>query len=177
MAASSVVIHTERLVLAPWREDEAAVLLDIRSRPSVAKWLSDPAPWTDLAQAETKIEEWHQRTRDKAPLGMWAIRPAAGTPVGNVGLNRLPDDDEVEIGWFLHPDATGHGYAREAAAAILARAFAAAVPRVWAIMWAENTASAAVAAGIGMDDLGVVEDPWYGTAEEPLSQMFRADLQ
>lgn len=58
---------------------------------------------------------------------------------------------------------------------MLAHGLARGVPRIWAIMWAHNGRSARVCRAIGMTDLGVVEDPWYGTPEDPLSRMFRSD--
>ena len=94
--------------------------------------------------------------------------------MGTVSCGRLPGSDEVEIGWYLHPDSEGHGYATEAARALLSRTLAGAVDRVWAIMWPHNEPSARVAGSIGMNDLGVVTDPWYGTDVEPTSRIFRA---
>lgn len=169
-------IETDRLVLSPWLVEEAEILLDIRSRPAVAQWLSDPAPWTEIERATRAIEEWHQDIGREPPIATLAVRPTGAAAVGSVTLARLPGDDvEIEIGWYLHPDATGRGYAQEAAAAMLAEAFQAGVARVWAIMWPHNEPSAAVAGRIGMEDLGVLDDPWYGTPEEPRSRMFRAE--
>ncbi len=79
---------------------------------------------------------------------------------------------QIDIGWSLHPDATGRGLATEAAALLLDRARSAGVPKVYAVMWPENLASAAVASSIGMADLGVVADPWYGTEQDPDSRIF-----
>lgn len=163
---------TGRLELRPWRPEEAELLFDIRSRPEVARWMSVQTPWADVDVARERIATWAAEMDD--PLAVLAIVPTrVGHPVGSVSLGRVPGDDEVEIGWTLHPDHTGHGYAREAAAAMLARAEAAGVPRVWAIMWPDNDRSAHVARSIGMTDLGVVPDPWYGSPEEPDSLMFR----
>jgi len=47
----------------------------------------------------------------------------------------LPDNEhgEVEIGWPLHPDCWGHGYASEAATAVLAHGFAGGLPEILAV--------------------------------------------
>lgn len=164
-------LTTERLTLRPWQPDEAPHLLAIRRQPDVARWLSDPRPWTDLVTAEEHIATWAATAAP--PLAVLAIVPReVGHPVGTVKLNRLPGDDEVEIGWYLHPTHTGRGYAREAARRMLEEAATAALPRVWAIMWPDNAASAAVCRAIGMTDLGVRRDPWYGEEEFPDSRMF-----
>ena len=58
---------------------------------------------------------------------------------------------EVEIGWRLHPDAWGHGYATEAGrAALEAARDQLALTRVIAIIDPANTPSLAVATRLGM---------------------------
>lgn len=155
---------SDRFVLRPWRPDDADALFAIRSRPEVARWMEDTTPWTDRSQAEETIARWTDLLGAEDGLGVWAIVPVgADEPVGSVSLKPLPNGDgEVEIGWQLHPDAWGHGYAREAAALVLAHGFALGLPRVWAVMWPGNEPSARVCRAIGMADLGVLSDPWYG---------------
>lgn len=166
--------RTERLELRPWRADEAERLFDIRRRVDIAKWLGDPKPWTDLATAHDKIAEWHDQTLGSGPIGVWAIASSTEV-VGTVSLGHLPDDGEIEIGWYLHPDSHGQGFASEAAAALLGHAISSGIERVWAIMWPHNDASARDATAIGMDDLGIIEDKWYGTDYEPTSRIFRTE--
>lgn len=164
--------RSERLAMRPWRPDEAERLLDIRRRPEVARWLGDPEPWDDVEHARAMIHQW--AAEEDPPLGIWAIVPdGTDLPVGTVRLKHLPGSDEVEVGWYLHPESRGHGYAVEAAGAALRHATQAGIPRVWAIMWPHNRASARVAEGAGMVDLGVRPDPWYGTVSHPDSRMFR----
>ncbi len=79
-------------------------------------------------------------------------------------LLTLPNSDgEVEIGWHLHPDAWGHGYASEAARAVLRRGFEAGLAEINAVTHLGNDRSQAVCRRIGMEHRGVVER-WY---EEP----------
>lgn len=169
----AVVFTTPRLTVRPWQVEEAGRLLDIRRRRDVARWLSDPRPWDDLATAQGAIAEWSRVT---PPLGTWAIVPtSAALPVGTIALSRLPGGDEVQITWYLHPDARGRGVAAEAARGAIDHALGQGIPRVWAIMWPDNDASARVAAVAGMTDLGIRPDPWYGTTQDPDARMFRAD--
>ncbi|HSM45103.1 MAG TPA: GNAT family N-acetyltransferase [Acidimicrobiia bacterium] len=168
---------SERLEIRPWRIDEAERLLEIRRIPEIARWLSDPEPWADVEQAREMIREWASIEPGAPPLGTWAIVPSvSGVPVGTISLKRLPSSREIEIGWYLHPDAHGQGYAAEAATAVLRHAADAGIERVWAIMWPDNLASAKVARRAGMTDLGVRPDPWYGSKTDPDSRMFRIDL-
>ncbi|MGO4853269.1 GNAT family N-acetyltransferase [Phaeovulum sp. W22_SRMD_FR3] len=43
---------------------------------------------------------------------------ASGHCLGQVGINTGPLFPEHELGWFLYPEAEGHGYACEAASAL-----------------------------------------------------------
>ena len=56
------------------------------------------------------------------PLTQWAIEVRdTGTVVGWACLVPIPNSDGlIQIGWTLHPDAHGHGYASEAARVDLA---------------------------------------------------------
>ncbi len=140
-------------------------------RPEVTSWLGDSASWRDVDQARERIEAVADRL--EPPRASLAIVPNdTGVPVGTILAGKLGDTDEVEIGWWLHPDAHGHGWATEAAAAIHDRAVALGTPRVWAGMWPHNAASAAVCRRIGMTELGVLVDPWYGTVTYPLGRFF-----
>lgn len=171
----TVELRTGRATIRPWREDEAARLHDIRGRIEVARWLGngDEALSPGIQDARESIARSREAATVAVP-GLLAIAPADGNPpVGSVLVSALGDGDEVEIGWHLHPDATGHGWATEAATAMLAHALAH-HDRVFAIMWPANASSAAVAARIGMHDLGQVLDPWYGSVPHPHSHMFVA---
>ena len=60
-------------------------------------------------------------------------------------------DEKAEIGWILDPAASGHGFATEAAIAVLNVAFDHyGLHRVFAQMDSRNTASAKLARRIGM---------------------------
>ena len=153
--------------------------MEIRADPEIAKWLGSPEPWRDEDQARTEINVWTARLESPDVVGTWAIVPTgddplAGRPVGSVSLSRIRMGEETEIGWYLHPEATGRGWAGDAASAVLLHALSAGVPRVWALMWRDNEPSARVARAIGMRELGVLVDPWYGSEQDAYSRMFVA---
>jgi RimJ/RimL family protein N-acetyltransferase len=98
---------------------------------------------------------------------VWAIEDRErGIVAGAVLFKPLPNSDgtpatDIEVGWHLHPDSWGHGYATEAARACIERGFAAGVPEVFAVVYPENTASQAVCRRLGMESIGET-DRWYG---------------
>lgn len=156
-------LETERLLIRAWRHDEAERLLDLLGRLEVVRWLGDGAPvlMKDLDEAHARIDRYAER--DAPPLGMWAVqRRSDGVVVGTVLLLTLPraEHGEVEIGWHLHPDSWGQGYATEAAEAVLAHGFAAGLPEIIAVSHTDNHPSQAVMRRLGMTDRGIVEK-WY----------------
>jgi RimJ/RimL family protein N-acetyltransferase len=155
------VITTERLVIRPWGLDEADRLFDIRRRMEVARWLGG-TPMRERREAVESIERYDGWSATDPRFGAWAVvERGAEVPAGTVLLNRLPDGDgEVEIGWHLHPDSWGRGYATEAATAVLQRGIAGGLEEVWAVTHLENDRSVAVCRKVGMTLLGVTHR-WY----------------
>ena len=157
----ATVITTERLVVRPWRLDEADRFFDIYRRTEVVRWLG-AEPMQDRGEAIAMIRRNRARLDADYRFGSWAVVDrSSGVPVGSVILKPLPDGEgEVEIGWQLHPDSWGNGFASEAASAVLDRGFAGGLPEVWAVTYLDNKRSVAVCERIGMGLLGIT-CRWY----------------
>ncbi|MGN9765730.1 GNAT family N-acetyltransferase [Micromonospora sp. SD12] len=166
------IFATQRLVVRNWTADPADLtrIFDIYSRPEVTRWLGAPGlPLTAPGQAADRLATWRERHADHGDrYGTWAIEVRdTGVVVGTLLLKPLPGRDEgvptedIEVGWHLHPDSWGHGYATEAARAAVARELAAGTREVYAVVAPGNTASMAVARRLGMTHVGRRSD-WYG---------------
>jgi RimJ/RimL family protein N-acetyltransferase len=175
--------ETDRLTLRPFdpsSQTDLESVLDIHSRMDVIRWLDNPpfTPMTGIAQAREWVDARNAMT-DADPLALqWAIvERASGRTVGGVGvqrLSRLQDSastdpgmssgfvGEYEIGWRLNPDAGGRGYATEAARELARTVFAAGLQKLVIDMYDDNAPSAGVARRLGAEELGVLDDPWYG---------------
>lgn len=161
-------LSTPRTVLRPWRPAEADRLLDILGRWEVSRWLDAEAPpMADLDAARAEIDRWRDGHLVRG-RGTWAVEErATGTVTGSVLLSDVPDsappggEPEVQIGWHLHPDATGRGLAREAGAALRDAAFALGHPRVHVLTYPDNEPSIRVALALGFRDQGLLHDQWY----------------
>lgn len=164
-----MTLETARTRLRPWRTDEADRFLDTYSRWEVARWLGTaPTLLRTRQDAVIRIERWGERTTTGPDRGLWAIeRRDDGTVAGTVLLAAIPDADDgaIEVGWHLHPDAWGHGFATEAARAVVARAFAQGLPEVVAVVKPGNDASVRVAQRVGLHHEGRT-DRYYGTTME-----------
>jgi RimJ/RimL family protein N-acetyltransferase len=153
------VLTTERLRLRPWTRSPAdlARLSDLYGRVEVTRWLGG----TPSVPPAELVDRWAALHARDERFGCWAIdvpdRPVAGT----VLFKPLPDGvGEVEVGWHLHPDSWHHGYATEAARAVIRRGFEAGLPEVYAVVRPGNEASLAVCRRLGMAPLGRMRR-WY----------------
>jgi RimJ/RimL family protein N-acetyltransferase len=153
------LLRTDRSRLRDWTTSPAdlARLADLYGRPEVTGWLGG-AP--RLSPAEL-VARWARVPALDARHGCWAIERDDGVVAGTLLLKPLPNGvGEVEVGWHLHPDSWGRGYATTAARAVLDRAFAAGLPEVYAVVRPGNAASVAVCRRLGMTPLGRVRR-WY----------------
>jgi RimJ/RimL family protein N-acetyltransferase len=164
-------LATDRLSLRPWREDDADFAFDLYSRWDVVRFLGrTPAVLTERAEAVRRIARLRALEDDVRAFRL--VELADGTPVGTVMLQPIPasgpeplrPSGDTEIGWHFHPDHWGHGYAAEAAGALLAAALVD-LPRVIAVTYPENAASQRVCERIGMRRLGPT-DAYYNVRME-----------
>jgi RimJ/RimL family protein N-acetyltransferase len=139
-------------VLRPFTDVDRDPFFALNTHPLVVESLGS-AP--TRAESDAMIERYSEEL-DREGWGLWAVEEGGGAPfVGMVGLHRvrpeLPCAPAVEVGWRLHPEHWGHGYATEAAAASLDYGFAkAGVDEIIAFTTTLNTRSQAVMERIGM---------------------------
>lgn len=147
----AIVIETPRLVLRRWRDADVAPFHAMGQDAAVMRYLGPPMDVAACAALATRMNAladaagdcfWAlERRADRAFIGFCGIKPGpAGTPIA----------DAPEIGWRLARDAWGLGYAREAAAACLARAWDRGTARVHAITVAANEQSWGLMIRLGM---------------------------
>ena len=154
-------IKTERLTLRPWRVDDAEAALPIYSASNVARWLSpamDDVP--DVDAMRLVLQQWiAEDARLPEPAGRWAIeRTEDGRLIGGAVLLPLPPrGEDLEMGWQLHPDAWGQGYAAEAGRAVARWAFEQGWDEVLAVARPNNARAQATARRIGMEWVGETE--------------------
>ncbi|MWB97887.1 GNAT family N-acetyltransferase [Agromyces seonyuensis] len=156
-------IVSDRLCLRPWEETDADFLFDLESRPETVRYLGPHAkPMTERSEAIASIHR--RRALDHHVHGIWAVTvKATGDLVGNLLLKPIPlstgtgGDAPVEIGWHLHPNAQGAGYATEAAQAVLADASTRGLLLAIAVTDPRNAASQRVCRRLGMQERGVTK--------------------
>ncbi|KTF07563.1 GNAT family N-acetyltransferase [Psychrobacter pacificensis] len=122
------MIATKRLYLRQWQASDFAPFAEMNANSKVMEYfpkLLTPALSNTIANKCQKLIEEHG-------WGFWAVARKDGATksddfIGMVGLNNahadMPFAPAVEIGWRLHKDYWGLGYATEAAQAALRYAF------------------------------------------------------
>ncbi|HEX4434503.1 MAG TPA: GNAT family N-acetyltransferase [Acidimicrobiales bacterium] len=139
-------------MLRPFTDVDRAPFAALNTHPLVVESLgSSPT----RAESDVMIDRYSTEMAREG-WGFWAVSETGGAPfIGMVGLHRvqerMPFAPAIEVGWRLHPDHWGHGYATEAAAASLAYGFGdGAMHEIVAFTTVVNTRSQAVMARIGM---------------------------
>lgn len=143
-------VTTERLVLRPFVEDDAAELHRILNREGVLKYFPGPgSPSLEKAQkfVARQIKHW-------AEIGYawWAVESKeTGRLLGWNGLQNLPETSETEIGFLLDKDHWGLGLTTEAGLAGVEFGFeTVGLKEVIALAHPENFASQKVIEKLGL---------------------------
>ncbi len=157
-----VEIKTERLVLRDWRESDLVPWAAMNADPEVREYLG---PLLTAEQAAASVRSF-QDDLDRNRFGFWAVEVrGTGEFVGFAGLDMVDEGmpfTGVEAGWRLARSAWGHGYATEAALAVLRYGFdTLRMPEILAITTETNLRSQAVMRRIGMttDPADDFDDP------------------
>jgi [ribosomal protein S5]-alanine N-acetyltransferase len=160
-----VVLETDRLLLRPWRVAEAGVQRELWTErdprvPPHRRIDADGHP--TVADLEESI-----RTNQPSSIGLLAVeRKAAGDVIGYCGLvdSGRGSEGEPELAFELLRRFWGQGYATEASLAVLDWARWSGYERLWATVWAWNSASRRVLAKVGFNETERKEvDPVCGT--------------
>ncbi|CAM4021543.1 GNAT family N-acetyltransferase [Kibdelosporangium persicum] len=147
-------IETDRLWLRVFTPADLDELYDIRSRPEVNRYLYSEAMSRAEVQAklDERIAKMSRLDQPGDSLMLAVVRKDTGAMIGDVVLNWLPGEHrQAEIGYVLHPDHYGHGFATEAARPLLRIAFEELkAHRVIGRLDGRNAASGRVLAKLGM---------------------------
>ena len=146
-------IRTARLILRPWRDEDAEPFAALNTDPEVMEHF--PAPLTRV-DSDAMIERIRGHFAREG-FGLWAVEvPGVAPFIGFTGLSRPAWWREVvEVGWRLAPAHWGAGYATEAARAVLDQGLTSlALDEIVSFVVPSNVRSQRV-----MDRLGMTRDP------------------
>jgi RimJ/RimL family protein N-acetyltransferase len=155
-------LKTERLLLRQWRDEDLDVWAAMNADPRVREFFPELLT-RDHAAASLA---WFRDELAERGWGWWAVEVVGtGEFIGMAGLDPVEEGmpfHGIEAGWRLAHPAWGHGYATEAARAVLDFGFGPLDrPEILAIAAAGNVRSHAVMRRVGMtrDPADDFDDP------------------
>lgn len=174
MSMPTPTLHTARLRLRPFTSADADALYVMHSNAHVLRYWDAP-PWKERPRAELFLAACSQMSEEGSGARLAIDRVCDSSFVGWCSLTRWnPDFRSASLGYCFSDSAWGHGYATEAAHAVLRWAFDTLdLNRVQAEADTRNAASARVLEKVGFEREGtlredcvvngVVSDSWvYG---------------
>ena len=144
--------RTERLLLRPgWAEDAPALAGAIADEAIVRNLATAPWPYR-LRDAEAFLAQ----PRDPVLPSMLVFERTDGEPrlVGSCGLGRRPSG-AVEMGYWIARPHWGHGFATEAATALISIARTLGICRLEGSHFLDNPASGRVLEKLGFEPIGI----------------------
>lgn len=152
-------IQTERLTLKPYAPSDADALTALLTNPQITQTFMVPdydLPEQFKALAQKLIA--FSRIEDTAHLEYGVdLQDALIGFVNDCGI----EDEEIEIGYVIHPDHQGQGCATEAVRALLRELRDMGFRKVTAGYFAENAASRRVLEKCGMHETDAAEEEVY----------------
>jgi ribosomal-protein-serine acetyltransferase len=176
MAQLPEVVVTPRLTLRVWRLDDAPALTT-----AVVASAEHLSPWMGWASAESTVvhnQEFIALRRAEWEKGGEAVYGifAGDEVVGGTGLHRRRGEGILEIGYWIHVDHVGRGYASEASIALTDAAFTVeGVTRVEIHHDRANLRSRAVPARLGFTFEGETPDEPRAPGEDGVDWTWAVD--
>ncbi|HET9655031.1 MAG TPA: GNAT family N-acetyltransferase [Kineosporiaceae bacterium] len=158
---ADLALDTPRLRLRPVAPDDAGALYAIFSDPQVMRYWSTP-PWNRPALAGLMVRADVEDAAAGRAVRLAVLRLEDEDLIGTVSLFHLDRGSRrAEIGYALRRDAWGHGYAGEAAAAVVGYAFTGLdLNRLEADIDPRNEASARLLDRLGFRQEGLLRQRW-----------------
>jgi RimJ/RimL family protein N-acetyltransferase len=151
--AISYPLESEGLLLRPYVPDDFDALLAIQSNPDVARWLYwEPRSRDEVQSALGRKQTETRLVGDGDTISLAVVLRGSSELIGDAILHLLSAEHrQAEIGFIVHPDHQGRGYATETGRVLLRLAFEAfAMHRVVGRLEPRNAASARVLERLGM---------------------------
>ncbi|WP_153721798.1 GNAT family N-acetyltransferase [Sporosarcina cascadiensis] len=162
-------IETDRLRLREIEQDDAASLFAYFSTDEVTRYYGQDS-FQQIEQAEDLIKSF-SASYDETKGIRWGIEhKETNELIGTIGFHLLSlRHKRAEIGYDLHPEHWGKGYASEAVKAAISYGFEVMeLTRIGAVVFIENEASSKLLLKLGFEKEGVLRDYMYqnGTAHD-----------
>lgn len=153
-----IVLETDRLVLRRISTHDAEFILRLLNEPSFLRYIGDRGV-RSLEDAQAYIAKGPITSYDRHGFGLLLVsRKDDGVPLGMCGLLKRDTLRDVDVGFAFLPEFWGHGYAFEAASAVLSYGKEVlGLGRIVAITSPDNDGSIRVLTKLGMQFEGMIQ--------------------
>lgn len=123
MPLTTPTLHTARLLLRPFTEEDKDAIYALMTNATVLRYWDTP-PWTERARADRFLARCKEMEQEGSGVRLAIERIADGMFIGWCAFMQWnPDFRSALIGYCLGEEAWGHGFATEAAGAMVQWAF------------------------------------------------------
>jgi RimJ/RimL family protein N-acetyltransferase len=158
-----MILATERLVLRDFVEDDWPTVLSYQQNPLYLRYYEWSARSGEDVRDFVQMFLDQQQSVPRRKFQLAATLRSTGQLIGNCGIRvNSFDAFEADIGYELDPHYWGHGYAIEAARAIVEFGFAELrLHRIWAETKTDNIGSVRLLAKLGLRQEGRLREKEY----------------
>ncbi|WP_332645636.1 GNAT family N-acetyltransferase [Lysinibacillus sp. 54212] len=156
------ILETERLLLREITEHDTQVIFNLFSNDAITRFYGQDN-LTLIEQAEQFVHFFAKSYKEKRGM-RWGIELKGQKGIiGTIGYNHYsPKHKRAEIGYELHPDYWGYGYAKEAVLKAISYGFSElGLTRIGAIVFLENDSSNHLLKSIGFQQEGILKAYMY----------------
>ncbi|WP_386762751.1 GNAT family N-acetyltransferase [Lysinibacter cavernae] len=146
-------LHTERLMLRLMRADDLNDIYSYQSDPDACRYLPYEPRSREAVRQNLEVHSKRNTIAEPGDYLRLAIQSRLTSKVLGELYFRLDStvNRSAEVGWALHPEQHGKGFAAEAASALLDFAFdRVGIHRIFAKLDVRNSASAELCTRLGM---------------------------
>ncbi|MFF2587719.1 GNAT family N-acetyltransferase [Peribacillus butanolivorans] len=156
------ILETERLILREITKEDAEGIFACFSNENVTRYYGQET-LESIEEAEKFVDFFSNNYNEKRGI-RWGIEKKETKGIfGTIGFNAwLPKHKRAEIGYEIHPEQWGKGYASEAVSRVLTYGFDVMnLTRIGAVVFLNNEASNKLLTNIGFQKEGVLKKYMY----------------
>ncbi|MEJ9233016.1 GNAT family N-acetyltransferase [Peribacillus butanolivorans] len=156
------ILETERLILREITKEDAEGIFACFSNENVTRYYGHET-LESIEEAEKFVDFFSNNYNEKRGIRWGIEKKETKGIIGTLGFNAwLPKHKRAEIGYEIHPEQWGKGYASEAVSRVLTYGFDVMnLTRIGAVVFLNNEASNKLLTNIGFQKEGVLKKYMY----------------
>ncbi|AXN39754.1 GNAT family N-acetyltransferase [Peribacillus butanolivorans] len=156
------ILETERLILREITKEDAEGIFACFSNENVTRYYGQET-LESIEEAVKFVDFFSNNYNEKRGIRWGIEKKETKGIIGTIGFNAwLPKHKRAEIGYEIHPEQWGKGYASEAVSRVLTYGFDVMnLTRIGAVVFLNNEASNKLLTNIGFQKEGVLKKYMY----------------